>query len=451
MFKKANRFFNGESDAFRRKVEQLQSMGFDKARATNALDAANGDLEQATNLLLTNQDANRPSSNSTNSTIPSNSNNASVETEDQQLQRALEESKLTSRDEGANRTSNRHMGMSAATIRAGQAAASRAQNAGRRFGANGNVIPKKVKKPSYVYNSTATTSKGGVIAPLALHPNVKIPKKMAENSKEEQILRCTKRLAPHPLAVDTLLGAFQHIRNEPDVDKYRKIDRSSAGYQTVLEGKPGALDLLKAMNFVERGGGTMDLVLARDRADPALLYLGISALEQVRETEEYLSEKRHIAFVKDVKKITDGYGAAHVNKAEEEVVKRANFISKVPSEPSGGSGALLQVKLGEEKLARRFDGDDTLKDVVNWIGAHGSEIPDKILSREWSLVDLNRYPIVPMDVEINLDRTLQFIGCWPSGKLGIQPSTIEWRNDKVTTEDMGSSRGLGAAPSSTIN
>ena len=66
-------------------------------------------------------------------------------------------------------------------------------------------------------------------------------------------------------------------------------------------------------------------------------------------------------------------------------------------------------------------------------------------------MDLNRYPLVAVDVECNLDRTLQYIGCWPSGRMEIRASSDEWREGKVTGEDMGSSRGLGSAPSSVVN
>jgi len=273
----------------------------------------------------------------------------------------------------------------------------------------------------------------------AEHPGVKIPKKLKDHSKLQQIMRCTKRLSSHALAVDTLIIALRHIRNDPDNDKYRKINKSTAGYKRVLEDKPGVMDLLKAMNFYERHA-TMDIVLERSSVDHALLYMGISALEEVRETEDYLSAKRQIAFLREVKKIQDG---ANVSE-EDEVVKRAEFISKCPAEPTGGAGALLQVKIGEEMISRRFDGDDIVRDIVNWIGGHGSAIPSMMLSRDWSLVDLHRYPVAEIDIELNMDRTLQYIGCWPSGKLEIRPSTPQWKEERVTSGD-GSSRGLGAA------
>jgi len=245
-----------------------------------------------------------------------------------------------------------------------------------------------------------------------------------------------------------------HVRDDPSNDKYRKIDTHSQGYIKVLKDKPGALDLLKAMNFSERNTSGKDLVLTRDRVDPALLYLGISALEQIRKTEEYMYQKRLIQFRRDVTQIMDGSNLNANVDQDQELIKRAHNLSLVPSEPSNGAGALLQVNFGPsqsevdydgtanintmattgtsekvQKISRRFDGDDTLQDVIRWIGAHGSIIPIKMESREWCLVDLNKYPIEAIDVNRDMGRTLQFIGCWPSGKLEIRPSTSQWRQE----------------------
>jgi hypothetical protein len=363
------------------------------------------------------------------------------------------------RKAAAGASGDRHaIGQSAASLRAGQAAAERATNANRRFGANGKLTKNKnnntrtaSKKSSTQNLSSFKAELKPAVGPISgHHPNVKIPKQMKDKSKEEQILRCTKRLAPHPLAVDTLLRAFTFIQKDPDNSKYRKIDKSTIGYQKTLEGKPGVSDLLQAINFVTRPENPMEIILLRDRVDAAVLYLGISALEMVRESEEYVSAKAQITFERELMRIQNGENG---NNVDDEVVKRANFISKLPSEPAKGAGALLQINLGDStKIMRRFDGDDVLRDVMHFIGGHGTSIFDKIMSREWCIVDLNRYPIVPVNVDGSMDKTLQFIGCWPSGKLEIQPSTPEWRDKSIMVgEKMGSSRGLGAAPSSALN
>jgi hypothetical protein len=443
------------------KKKTLLGMGFTSAQADHALEAYDGNLERATDYLLSNQ-----GSSSSNSNNNSNRNSdtrqrngqysgGSTETEEEQLQRIMAES-IQLEEQRNQRTKQPFV--SAASLKAGQAAAARAENSNRRFGTNGKLMVKREgKKKSSIGGtkstsasisaSTSTSTNMAVLstskAALKDHPNVKMPTQMKDKSKEEQILRCAKRLSTHPFAVDTLLRAFTFIRQNPDDSKYRKIDRSSFGFQSTLEGKPGAMDLIHAMNFVAKSN-TMDLVLERNRVDMALLYLGISALEKIRTSSEYKSSKLSITFERELKKIQNGENMSE----EEELLKRAQFVQKLPSEPEAGAGALVQVSLGDDKIMRRFDGDDILRDVINFIGGHGSVIPEKITSREWCLVDLNQYPVVPIDTEISIGKTLQFIGCWPSGKLALQPSTVEWKERKEISEKVGSSRGLGAASSS---
>lgn len=482
-------------------VETLQSMGFTHSEATHALEAFNNNLEEATNYLLSSQRSNNNNNSASSpSTMMPTSNGAGImteaatsshhvnETEDEQLQRIMAESiqfeenrkavvaATSSASSEKNRSKKKQTkasssssaspssNVSAASLKAGQAAAARAEMANRRFGANGKIIAKKEERhisstlkhnianvEKYRPKETSTSGTNNNTdhsaysdikidtSTLKDHPNVTMPTQMKDKSKEEQIMRCAKRLAPHPHAVDTLLRAFRFIRQNPDNEKYRKIDRSTTGYQNALEGKPGALDLIKAMHFIQRPNST-DLVLHRSQVDVALLYLGESALEEVRKTEEYISRKNMMIFEKELRQIQNGENT----KEEEEILKRAAFVSKLPSEPSSGAGALMQVTLGNDTIMRRFDGDDILRDVINFIGGHGSLIPEKIVSREWCLVDLNRYPIAPIDTESDMTKTLQYIGCWPSGRLALKPSPQEWREKREIGEKAGSSRGLGA-------
>jgi hypothetical protein len=81
------------------------------------------------------------------------------------------------------------------------------------------------------------------------------------------------------------------------------------------------------MNFTQIGN---TLVLDRSRVDPALLFLGISALEDARKSSEYQEAKRQIQFTNEIKTIH-----LQVNSSEQEALMRANFISKCPTEPPG--------------------------------------------------------------------------------------------------------------------
>merc|ERR1719329_923694 len=77
-------------------------------------------------------------------------------------------------------------------------------------------------------------------SPLSSHPNVKVPDKLSNKSKEEQILRTADRLKTSPQALDTLYKTLKTLQ-------------STAGYQKNLGKAPGAEDLLLAMNFRKTG------------------------------------------------------------------------------------------------------------------------------------------------------------------------------------------------------
>lgn len=405
-------------------VQALQSMGFTADQARQALQATNGNVDQAAELLLASGVAGSTIGSSSSAPPPPTSHNNSNSSSDADIQRAMEASLQAEEQrqlEQARKVSAATTPLplaptSAAVTKAGQAAVRRAANGQEAFQGN--------------KNKTTVCS---------THTNVKVPAKLQHKSKEEQLLRCADRMKAHPRAVDTISICLTAIQKDPSADKYRKIDKTTAGYQRSLQNAPGAQDMLKAMNFSERG--TTHLILHREHVDAALLYLGISALEKVRETEEYKDGKRKLQFAKEVETLFSE------SNQKEEVA--ANYRSKLPAEPTGGRGALITVQIADkDPMRRKFDGDDTLQDVLNWLGGVSStSIPEKLLSRQWSLVDLNRYNSIgaPMDCEEDGNHTLQYLGLFPSGRLEIVLSTEEWQQEKKCSMERGSARGLGAA------
>jgi len=269
------------------------------------------------------------------------------------------------------------------------------------------------------------------------HPEVKVPKILSEKSKEEQITRCADRLGCSPRAVDTLYVSFKCLKQNPNNSKYRKINKSTVGYQRSLANIPGAEDMLLAMNFESYGSNSLIL----RNYDSNLFDLGILALETTRKTKKYIDAKRKINFAREVQETV-----FDKNCKKEEVIRRLQYAKKLPAEPSYGKSALIQIVIANKKLKRRFDGDDIFEDVINWLGNNASIIPKKIHRREWSIVDLNRYPLTPIDYELHQNHTLQYIGCWPSGLLEIIPSTEDWcKKRDCADEKLGPSRGLACA------
>jgi hypothetical protein len=243
--------------------------------------------------------------------------------------------------------------------------------------------------------------------------------------------------------VDTLLKSLKQLQQHPNDSKFQTIDTSSAGFQkSSLNDVPGVLDYFKAMNYVPSYNNPK--VLQFGMLDPATLYLGISALEQVQQTsKDYMTKKASMAFDEELEQIL-----SLADRDMTEAIKRSEFLSKCPSEPTTG-GSWMTVELGstntKKTIKRKFDSDDTLEDVLHWLGGHGSTIPEKLVSNEWHLVNRNHANSPPYHVSDLQSKTLQYIGCFPSGRLAIVPATVTAQN--TSQQRMPSqSRGLGAAP-----
>jgi hypothetical protein len=195
---------------------------------------------------------------------------------------------------------------------------------------------------------------------------------------------------------------------------------------------PGVLDFLRAVNFHPNYKNREILTLSH--FDPAAFYLGISSLEQIQQNSvDYAKDKALRVFQKDL-----ASALSEEDIAEEEMMERANFLSKLPSEPTTG-GSQITVEYGVvmnnpadtepsiTKIMRGFDYDDTLGDVINWLGGQATAISQKLENGEWKLVDRNQqgpeedYNYHGLDLTELRDRTLQSVGCWPSGRLAIIP------------------------------
>ncbi|KAG7338739.1 ubiquitin-associated UBA domain protein [Nitzschia inconspicua] len=425
-----------ESDDAR--VAELSAMGFRPAEARHALRQTSGDMQRASEWLLehgtpvgiqTNNSAVTTHNNSMSTTSQMDRQRSStsapigMSNEDDDIQRAIQASlfeQQRAEKERMNAKSDpqrKKPVKSAASTRAGQAAVQRFES------------------PSPANISTEI--------PIASHPNVQIPKRLSQHDKEDVILRCAARIAFHPSAVDTLLRSLKTIQANPTIMKYQSIDTTTSGFQRSLN-KPGVMDFLKAMNFHPTLSNAQILKLAV--LDPATFFLGISALEQVQNTSpDYANNKALIRFDKELEQALE-----LADSDMKEALKRSEFMSQCPSE-SPTAGSQVTVELGSsQRISRKFDADDTLRDVVHWLGGHSSVIPHKLLeTKEWHLIDRNHPDALPYDTLEEsgiLDRTLQYVGCWPSGRLAVVPTLPHKISLSSNAPPVTSSRGLGAGP-----
>jgi hypothetical protein len=392
------------SDEDNSNVRQLEAMGFPLDLARRTLSQCNGNVEHAAEVLLAGSQTTTSTALTHDRTSDVNAASLqaalteSLQSEDQRLFQLAQQESLHSTTLPARAVlppitdMQRNSAQSAAAVRRAGTAAH------QRSGATAPPI---------------RSNSGGL---STHHPNVTIPKPLDSKSKEEQIVRSADRLKTHSMAVDTLHKALVTIQANPEEEKYRRIDTNHPGYQRSVAGAPGSAVFLSSMGFQQRPGGI--LVLPREHVDNVVLYLGISSLEQVKLSNEYKEHKSLVQFEKDYAAIV-----LESNSSTEAAITRSTYMQQLPSEPMAGTGALVQIKITDvETFKRRFDGDDTLQDVLHWLGGHAPGILDNLDSNKWSLVDLNRYPATPIDIKYK-DRTLQSIGCWPSGKLQILPSS----------------------------
>jgi PUB domain/UBX domain len=378
------------------------------AEAEAALNSADGNVDRAAELLLS----------------QSVGNARVAEADDMDLQRALQASLESS---GAPPMNHR----TAAMHQAAQAAIRRQESS----------TVRKTQKSSTTTNRSLPPVKA-MAAPIRTksdilrqhHPDVKLIPKLQDKAIEEQVLRTVDRMKSHAAAVDTLHRALTVIYQNPSDSKYRRVDTAHSGYQRAVAGAPGTQDFLRAMKFFPQGSV---LILSEQMYDHALIYLGLTALEQAKQSPEYMSAKTQLVFQKEVASLLE------TKVTPEEMSRRNQYRSNCPKEPS--EGTLLQVHLIDgHTIRRRFDSDDTVADLLSWIGSQvGSVVYQRVVEeRTWTLMDVNHR--VPLDVGA-VYATLQYVGCWPSGRLQLQPTTTlgPWKPSKLLA-----ARGLASRASS---
>jgi PUB domain/UBA/TS-N domain/Ubiquitin interaction motif len=408
-------------------VQRLQSLGnFTTEQATSALRATSGNVDRAAELLLSQQHHNQFATANNHQDVM----DLTGDNDDDDLQRALQQSLEEVR------RPTRTPAMNDAAQAAERRAALNKPSKAKPSKSTGNAKP-KTKAPSTLpvpsqnytpYQPSPPVLRNNVHSLKKHHPDVKLIPKLQDKSVEEQILRTADRMKNHPAAVDTLHRAVTALFRDPDQAKYRRIDTSTAGFVRSVAPAPGAVDFLKALKFAQQG---QFLVLHEPLYDPALVYLGLTALEQTRDTIEYRTAKELLVFTKEMTRLLETTPCAT------ETTQRAAHLAKCPTEPAPGRGALLQVQLLVEQsngsssagssgtsrtIRRRFDSDDTVADVLSWIGGTvGTDILAHIVNETWCLANVNHSQRAPIHVATQKHWTLQSVGCWPSGRLQVQP------------------------------
>lgn len=438
-------------------VNRIMDMGFSEEQALNALLINHNDISRALEYLLQSLVTVAPSSPAvqplSSQTVASNAPAiiaADYSDEDEQLRRALQESMLVEQNPSSYKTEQKNHRVKKVGQPDGKKTATSIPIAGNKAGQAALERLERQKQYGLKGKTTARSSSN----------RGKIPLPLSGKSKEEQILRSVNRMSPYPKAVDTMLQAMRRLQQDDSFrhSKLSEIDKSSPGYQKALEGVPGVTDLFLALSF-ELVANKWTLPSHR-AMDKALLWLVTSSLEQVRATNpDYRRAKLKMEFINEVRHMLEN-AATETCQQEEELRARAVHKNLCPSEPADGTLHTIIVsivlatshskKKQEEEydiinsktasssttktiLSRRFHSDDTVRDLLHWLGGHASAIPLNLKLRKWCLRDKNRYPSHPISCSeaVDLDKTLQSVGCFPAGLLELDLSDDEWNNHDI--------------------
>ena len=356
---------------------QLVDMGFGIDESKIALEASNNNLEGALQLLLTQASFNeRAASGVSNANsqppppppnlIPTVADLTTVTDTDTDFKKAL---KMSVQQSKADNGKRQQAAVQNFTARTRSAAQNKAAEAAQSRTTNSS-------------DTTTTTSLSPASAAKKAHPNLKIPEVLSKKPKEEQIKRSSKRLSPHPLAIDTLLRTITMIQQNPTNPKYRRIDRNHKAFENALKNAPGAIDLLIAVGFKTK---PQNILLLEGQVDLALLYLGKSSLEVARESAEYSAAKAEMIFNTKLTDIANGIStSSDVAVVEREEKKRLAFLKKCPEEPGFGQVSVINILVGTKQCSRRFSSDDVLDDLLNYLGGIGCILYAKIVNEKVS-------------------------------------------------------------------
>lgn len=287
------------------------------------------------------------------------------------------------------------------------------------------------------------------------HPDIQLPPRFQDQPRREQIERSCHRCKGYPMAVDTLYKTLVTIQTHPMERQYRRIDTKHEGYQRSLANIPGTEALLRAIYFVPCSIDKRILMMRH--LDPDLLQFAVTQLEKTKQTLEYQQAKRELEFTKEI------HQYLRIIPSDDELNQRESLLSLVPPEATEGRGTLIHITIPllpqqqqqqhSRIVQRRFDADDTLLDVIHWLGGTlGTIFRINLLeTQQWFLVDRNRMATnnnnnrIPMDATNN-KRTLQYHGLWPSGKLLLCPSSLSssFQEMRSSVGIMGESRGLAS-------
>lgn len=226
----------------------------------------------------------------------------------------------------------------------------------------------------------------------------------ATQTPQQRVQACVARLADNAAAVDTLITSLTKVLEFPQDERYRKVNINNRAFQQRVASAPGGMELMHAVGYEPMHG---HLVL--QSRDLALVWIGKSALEQIRTGAQYQRSKEALELQQALAMSSDDYEV-------EDATRRAEYLARVPEEPSEGlaGNALICFHVGGEQVWRRFESCNTLEDLVMF----ARSLP-KTPKRDLALSNVTMSPAVPLDMNGQLGLTLQRLDLWPTGHVQV--------------------------------
>lgn len=224
-------------------------------------------------------------------------------------------------------------------------------------------------------------------------------------------------------AIDLLVYVLDTIVQNPGNAKYRSLNSSNPRFQQVFGvNKRLASQVstyLLQLGFELQG----EYFTLPPNADLIPLSRKLADLRTIQTTSPlYLACKQRLEFDTAIEQSVE-------SNTREEDQRRREFRDKLPQEPDKGEAGLTRIVVylstGAPALSRPFHSDNTLRDVINYIGSQRSLIGTKLVNKQWVLMDET---LLQKRALWDHDKTLHALGLWPSASLHVR-----LRDDSVVT------------------
>lgn len=235
-----------------------------------------------------------------------------------------------------------------------------------------------------------------------------------ELTQEERIRKSAIGVASTPDAVDILRASLAKVLAQPLNEKLRKINVNAGPFKERVSSKaPSAVELLYAVGYQPMHG-----YLVLQNHQPGLLKLALEALDAARAAPSYVTGRAKI----DGEKAQQ---AARVHDAEAAAARRAAHLAKVPAEPKADgatSACVITVRApGGAPATRRFESDNTLEDLVNWILSLEC-VPETEEVGALTIENVTVRPARRLELSRDGQASLYALDLWPRGQVEVRAS-----------------------------